>query len=120
MSEAVAVIERDNRTGQFKVGHTGIGGRPVGARSKLTTQFLDDLAASWEAEGAEALVRCAREDPTGYVRVIAGLLPREALLAVSVDTTLRVAQDAASAFALLSKLPKQELLELKHNAVDSE
>jgi hypothetical protein len=39
-----------------------------------------------------------------YVRTIAGLLPREAILAVSVDTTLHVAQ----AFALLSKLDKRE------------
>jgi hypothetical protein len=61
------------------------------------------------------LARCAAEDPTGYVRTVANLLPREALLAVSVDATMKVAQDAASAFALLAKLPKVELLELKKN-----
>jgi hypothetical protein len=109
-----------NEKGQFLPGHIGIGGRKVGARSILTTRFLDDLAASWEREGASALARCAAEDPTGYVRVVANLLPKEALLAVSADVSVKVAQDAASAFALLAKLPKHELLELQANAVDSE
>jgi hypothetical protein len=112
------VAQRDS-AGRFLVGHGG-GGRKPGSRNVMTTRFLDDLTASWEIEGASALARCAAEDPTGYVRVVAGLLPKEALLAVSVDATLKVAQDAASAFALLAKLPKQELIELQANAKPSE
>jgi hypothetical protein len=109
------LIVRDKVSGRFQPGTTGGAGRPKGARHKLTTQFLDDLAESWAKEGASALARCAAEDPTGYVRVVANLLPKEALLAVSVDTSLKVAVDAAQAFALLSKLDKPELLELQAN-----
>lgn len=67
---------RDAR-GQFKLGHTGMGGRPVGARSKLTTQFLDDLRETWATHGKTALERCAVEEPAQFVRVVAGLLPRQ-------------------------------------------
>jgi hypothetical protein len=110
------VIARDATNGRFLAGNSGNGGRKTGSRNLLTSRFLDDLAASWEREGASALARCAAEDPTGYCRMVSGLLPREALLAVSVDATLKVAQNAAEAFALLARLPKQELLELKKNA----
>src|SRR5215470_14146362 len=74
---AISSTERDAR-GQFKVGHTGMGGRPRGARSKLTTQFLDDLQTTWELYGKSALERCAIEEPAQFARIVAGLLPREA------------------------------------------
>jgi hypothetical protein len=69
---------RDPRSGQFLPGHTGLGGRPRGSRNLLTTQFLDDLHATWTTHGKSALERCAIEEPAQFVRIVAGLLPREA------------------------------------------
>jgi hypothetical protein len=114
-------IERNSK-GQFLTGHKQVSpGRPKGSRNILTTQFLDDLAASWEKHGIAALDACAQLEPAQYIRVVAGLLPKEAMLQVSVDTTLHVAQSAAQAFAVLRNLPKNELIELKaRNAVDAE
>jgi hypothetical protein len=109
------LIVRDEASGRFKPGTTGGKGRPAGSKNVLTTQFLSDLADCWSRNGVAALDACAKNDPTGFIRVVSGLLPKEALLAVSVDTTLRVAQDAASAFALLAKLPRTQLLELQKN-----
>jgi hypothetical protein len=34
------MAERDPDTGQFLVGHSGIGGRPKGSRNKLGEAFL--------------------------------------------------------------------------------
>ena len=67
-----------NERGQFLPGHTGVGGRPRGSRNLLTTQFLDDLHATWATHGKSALERCAIEEPAQFVRIVAGLLPREA------------------------------------------
>jgi hypothetical protein len=78
--------DRDERNarGQFILGHTGNlgGGRPKGSRNKLGEAFLSDLAGEWERSGAEALARCAKDDPTAFVKVVAGLLPKE------IDATL--------------------------------
>jgi hypothetical protein len=43
-----------NARGQFLVGHTGIGGRPRGARNKLGEAFLHDLHADWEKQGGRS------------------------------------------------------------------
>jgi hypothetical protein len=83
MEQTAVAIEHRNAKGQFKVGHSGIGGRPKGARSKLGEQFLIDLAASWEKHGPQALERCAQEEPSQYLRVVASLMPKELDLSVS-------------------------------------
>jgi hypothetical protein len=78
-------LDRDERTGRFLPGNNGGPGRRVGSRNHLQTEFLAELHRTWQAEGREALQRCAREDPTAFVRVVASLLPREAQLDVSLD-----------------------------------
>lgn len=87
MSETNDISERD-RGGRFQTGHKAAGpGRPVGARSRLGTAFLEDLAETWHTHGASALRRCAVEDPSQFCRIVAGLLPRHVDLAIehSVD-----------------------------------
>lgn len=76
--------ERD-RGGRFVNGGKPGPGRPVGARSRLGQAFLEDLADTWRVHGITALRRAAVEDPAGFVRVVAGLLPRQAQ--VDVDVT---------------------------------
>jgi hypothetical protein len=82
------VIGRDAKTGRFLNGHKPGPGRPVGARSKLTTQFLLDLADTWQMHGKAALIACAIEDAPQFCKLVAGLLPRQAELSVEVDVEI--------------------------------
>lgn len=69
---------RNNAATQFKPGQSGNpGGKPVNARNAITRKFLEVLAKDFETNG-EAAIKAAREvDPMGYVRAVAGLLPKE-------------------------------------------
>jgi hypothetical protein len=90
MSETSEVIERDQKNGRFLPGNSGFGGRPRGSRNRLGEQFLEDLRTVWQEDGIEALRRCAREDATGFCKIISGLLPK------TVDLNLDVTADAAA------------------------
>lgn len=75
--------ERDATTGRFLSGNNGGPGRALGQRSRLGEQFLADLRETWATHGSSALERCAIEDPVQFCRIVAGLLPRQAELDVS-------------------------------------
>ncbi len=68
--------ERDAETGRFLTGNSG-GGRPKGSRNKLGEQFLEALAQDFAEHGHEAIVACRAEKPNEYVKIVAGLLPKE-------------------------------------------
>jgi hypothetical protein len=69
---------------RFKPGQSGNpGGKPAGARNKITAAFLNKLAADFEMHGQEAIERCREEDPAAYVKVVAGLLPKEVDLGIN-------------------------------------
>jgi hypothetical protein len=89
-------------------------GRPKGARSKLAEDFLKDLAESWKTQGKAALLACARDEPAKYIKVIADLLPREALIDIELDITVKTAQTALQAYRMLKGLPAAELKRLHH------
>jgi hypothetical protein len=61
----------------FLPGRTKTGGRVKGSRNKISESFLSDLHTEWLESGASALKIMAREDPSGFVKVTAALLPRE-------------------------------------------
>jgi len=74
---------RHDETGQFLKGYSR-GGRPLGSRNKLSERFLADLHAEWERSGTVVLQRVAKNDPTSFMKVVAGILPKE------LDTTLNL------------------------------
>lgn len=71
------IAQKDAKTGRFLPGNSGFGGRPKGARSKLTTEFFDDFYAAWQEHGAEALKKVAESSPRDFVRAAAMLMPKE-------------------------------------------
>jgi hypothetical protein len=52
-------------------------GRPRGSRNRLSESFLSDFHTVWEEEGLEAIRRCARNDPSTFVRIAASLAPHD-------------------------------------------
>lgn len=68
-----------NRTkeGRFVAGHQGGPGRPVGARSKLSETFLQELAADFREHGRAVIEKVRRERPHHYLSVCASLVPKE-------------------------------------------
>jgi hypothetical protein len=61
----------------FLPGRPKTGGRVKGSRNRISEAFLTDLHAEWEVSGPSALKIMAKEDPSGFVKVTAALLPKE-------------------------------------------
>ena len=68
--------EQDKKTGRFITGNNG-GGRPKGSRNRLSEDFLRALHEDFQENGVEAIRRVRLERPQDYIKVIAGLLPKE-------------------------------------------
>jgi hypothetical protein len=53
------------------------GGKPVGARNRLTAAFLNALAADFDEHGKKAIQECRETKPEAYIKAIAALCPKE-------------------------------------------
>ena len=62
-------------------------GRPKGARNKLGEAFVSALHEDFEEHGVKALQEVREKDPAAYMRVIAGLLPKEFKIETTSDLT---------------------------------
>jgi|SRR3954447_5023620 hypothetical protein len=108
MSNAEPTAQQQRVIGRpYRPGESGNpAGRPRGSRNRLADQFIFDLHNSWIEHGVDALARCARDEPGVYVRVIAGLMPRD--IGISVTATVDAvdfAQNFRAALALLGNEP---------------
>lgn len=62
----------------WKKGESGnLKGRPEGAREHLRNNFLVALNEDFKASGVAAIVAMRTTDPSGYVRAICSLMPKE-------------------------------------------
>jgi len=64
----------------FKAGDEWTGnaaGRPKGSRNALGEAFIKDMYAKWQERGSEAITEMINNDPGAFVRVVAGILPKE-------------------------------------------
>lgn len=62
----------------FQPGQSGNpGGKPAGARNRLTAHFLNALADDFEAHGKQAIIDARTADPMGYVKTVGALMPKQ-------------------------------------------
>jgi hypothetical protein len=67
-----------NRNGTFAPGNSGnLRGRPKGSRHKISEMFIAEVAADFEAHGRDVIIKVREERPEAYLRIVAGLLPKE-------------------------------------------
>ena len=88
------------------------GGRPRGSRNKLSEDFVAALYDDFQEHGSAAIAACRAAKPDVYVRVIAGLLPKDMTFKVQqlddlTDDQLmrKLATLTEMARPLLAKLP---------------
>lgn len=63
---------------QFKPGvSANPGGKPLGARNRLTAYFLNRLADDFEKHGKKAIEEAREKDPMGYIKAIGALMPKQ-------------------------------------------
>lgn len=63
---------------KWKPGESGNpGGRPVGARTRLTGKFLNALADDFDEHGVKAIRAAREQDPMGYIKAIGALMPKQ-------------------------------------------
>ena len=74
---------------QFKVGNPGGPGRPAGSKNKLSEDFLQALADSFEKYGKAAIENVVKNSPGEYLRIIANLVPKELLVEVAAENQTR-------------------------------
>lgn len=83
-------ISNPEKTGKhppFAPGNPGGPGRPKGSRNKLGEAFIEALHDDFNQHGVTAIETMRAADPGGYVRVIAGLLPKEFKIETTSDLT---------------------------------
>jgi hypothetical protein len=92
-----------NLKAPFQPGQSGNpGGSTKGYRKTLQGDFLRSLAKDFSKHGAEAIRQAREDDPLGYVRTIAALMPKEVELvrpleALSDDELSAIAEQLRSA-----------------------
>lgn len=65
----------------WKPGESGNpAGRPKGSRNKLGEAFIQDVYVKWQEQGESALIRMIEQEPGAFVRVVAGILPKELIV----------------------------------------
>ncbi|MDP6711514.1 MAG: DUF5681 domain-containing protein [Nitrospinaceae bacterium] len=52
-------------------------GRPKGSRNKLSEAVIGDILMDWEEHGVQTIIQTREKDPVRYLRVVAGIIPRE-------------------------------------------
>lgn len=82
MSEEADPLYPKDDKGRFLTGNIG-GGRVKGSRNKLGEAFLADMLADWEQHGKVVIQAVRIEKPDQYLKVVAGVLPKELNLRVN-------------------------------------
>ena len=83
---AVMAPERDPTTGQFLPGNKG-GGRPKGAKDKVSTKLVNLMTDLMESRGEELISRVADDDPAAALAILTRIVPQAELQRIFLDGT---------------------------------
>ena len=75
---------------QFKKAHKRGGGRPRGARNKLTNKYIKDLHEIYMEGGKDKLRETLQERPEGFIKLVASLVPKDVDVKHSGDVTINI------------------------------
>ena len=78
------------QNGRFRKGNKGGPGRPAGTRNKLSEDFVTALFTDFEANGAAAIKSAREENPATYLRLVAGLVPKELHVEAEIDGEIKL------------------------------
>jgi hypothetical protein len=68
-------------------------GRPKGSRNKIGEDFLHYLADDFSQHGADVITKVREERPADYLKIVASLLPREAVVSSPADPFDEISDD---------------------------
>lgn len=68
---------KDREAGRFITGNKGGPGRPKGSRNKLGEDFIEALFWDWLEHGPGVIETVRRDRPQEYLKLVAGLIPRQ-------------------------------------------
>src|SRR5262249_61481435 len=94
-------------------------GRPKGARSRHSENFLATFASDFETHGPQVIEKVRTEMPHVYLKIAADLLPKQSELDINIDVLHR-AQTQLDAFRMLRDAPRAELEMLRQCDVAAE
>ena len=112
MAEQAKDFLRDERSGRFKPGTSGGAGRPKGARSRFSEDFITDIAQAWAQHGPQVLQTVALTMPEKFLAACVQLMPRDVAVAVSADLRVEHAVSALEAYRLLKEAPPAEVRQI--------
>ena len=81
---AVSRTQRDPVSGQFLPGNKG-GGRPKGAKDKVSTKLVKLMTELMEARGEELIGRVADDDPAAALAILTRIVPQAELQRIFLD-----------------------------------
>jgi hypothetical protein len=81
---AVSRTQRDPVTGQFLPGNKG-GGRPKGAKDKVSTKLVTLMTELMERRGEELIGRVADDDPAAALAILTRIVPQAELQRIFLD-----------------------------------
>lgn len=97
VAETAKQSDKQSKPWLFKPGQSGNpNGRPLKSRNKLQSNFFRALADDFEVNGVEAIQKARSEDPLGYVKVVASLMPKEFEIKTPLDEVTDEQLDAAA------------------------
>jgi hypothetical protein len=85
------------------------GGRTPGSRNRLVNSFVEALFQDFSEHGPAAIKVCRIERPTDYLRIVAGLVPKELFVQESAYADMPD-QEISETLATIRRLNKSTLV----------
>jgi len=90
----------------------------TGSRQKLSERFTEDVLKHWEEHGEAALNKMRFDKPAEYVKMVAGLIPKDLNLDASADIKQFMEFVAAGGKLKVDETTGQKYLEIEGSAVE--